>query len=683
MPQTENPNLSKAMIGYVRGIDGLRAIAVVAVLLFHLNHQILPGGYAGVDIFFVISGFVVTTSVLDREKTSFGSFVAHFYARRVLRIMPALIVMLIGTIIVWGMFAPESFLSSTSGDVAKSAFFGISNIVLAFNAEDYFSSSSDYNPFLHTWSLGVEEQFYLIFPFIMFWRQRRLAAGKSDYSAIVVAVLSLASLLASGILSTVNERYAFYLIPSRFWELGVGVFLALSATRWQTWLAANRTVFVSLACTSVLLLIAALAIPELPGYFPFPIAILSVCGTAGLIAVVTANQSFALSRLLSSGIPKWLGKASYSIYLWHWPVFVMMRWTSGLNTLTEQLIAGALALSLGFGSYFLVEQSVQKNLWLKSMPRWKVLAVGLSVVVFSAAVGYVLVRGKNHYSMSVTAHARDDWYPYFKPTKTEQNRCDLKIDISGFSGATLSKFSPTNCTVAPRGGRLFVVGDSHTGALAYILRQIAQSDALTTFVIERPGCPFLSLQGPSQSTSCDDFNGRLYDLFNRELHSGDVVVLASLRVRRITNQHAAHVDRSVTNEEPSTEKIREAESFMQYAQQKGVNVMWFAPSPIFPAPPFRCSDWFNKASPACEPGLSIPRGEMETRRLGVVTAMSKFAQEHSNVSVFDPLPILCNSNTCDAVDDQGPRFFDGDHLSGRGNELLLPSFRERVLQLVR
>lgn len=152
--------------GYVPHIDGLRAIAVLAVILFHLDPAWLPGGFTGVDVFFVISGFVVSASVHRLPPLSLGQSMLRFYARRIRRIAPALLACLLLTAVASVLFIPESWLSEASDKTGLMAFFGFSNWVLAAIGNDYFAPKAEFNPYTHTWSLGVEEQFYLLFPLL-------------------------------------------------------------------------------------------------------------------------------------------------------------------------------------------------------------------------------------------------------------------------------------------------------------------------------------------------------------------------------------------------------------------------------------------------------------------------------------------------------------------------------------
>ncbi|WP_321919168.1 acyltransferase family protein [Paraburkholderia tropica] len=202
-------------------IDGLRAIAVLSVIVYHLNASWLPGGFAGVDVFFVISGFVVAMSVSELRDISLGRFLAYFYARRLVRITPALVVMLLATFVASALFIPEAWLSSTNQRTGLWAFLGLSNFVLAADTGNYFSPIAEFNPFTHTWSLAVEEQFYLSFPWLFYMWLR----GRKSLSRWIILAALVGSFVCAIWLGRANQTYAFYMIWSRYWELAVGVLL--------------------------------------------------------------------------------------------------------------------------------------------------------------------------------------------------------------------------------------------------------------------------------------------------------------------------------------------------------------------------------------------------------------------------------------------------------------------------
>jgi len=199
---------------YLPYVDGLRAVAVLSVLTYHLSPSWLPGGLSGVDVFFVISGFIVSASVGARYDLKPLAFLQFFYARRLLRIAPAPVACLLITSLATTIFIPDSWLSDANQRTGLYAFFGLSNIVLATNSDNYFSPRSEFNPFTHTWSLGVEEQFYLVFPFIFFlWVVRH----RRRQTIALFGLLLLSSVAYAAWIARVNSNFAFFMFPSRFW----------------------------------------------------------------------------------------------------------------------------------------------------------------------------------------------------------------------------------------------------------------------------------------------------------------------------------------------------------------------------------------------------------------------------------------------------------------------------------
>ena len=392
-------------LGYIPAIDGLRAVAVLSVIAYHLRPGLLPGGFAGVDIFFAISGFVVTGSMMGQRFATLPAMLSHFYARRLVRIMPALLAMLLVTILINQMLIPEAWLSRAVPQTARFAFFGLSNIILATDTDGYFGVQAGFNPFTHTWSLGVEEQFYLFFPLLLFWHQK-LDSAKLEASRAVrlIAWVSVASFVLCGVLTWIEQKYAFYLIVGRFWELGLGMILCLTLPRWRAVLAQRRW----LAWAGLVTVAIALAIPD-GGNFPFPLALIPVLGTIVLIASVVASPDTPVARVLASRAPVAIGRLSYSLYLWHWPVFTLFRWTIGLERGVYQLAALALAFVLATLSYFLVERPFRRRAKAMARPSKRVVARMAAGTLVCAAFGFLLLTETQALSISVTRdHAI--WY---------------------------------------------------------------------------------------------------------------------------------------------------------------------------------------------------------------------------------------------------------------------------------
>lgn len=670
---------TRQSLGYIPAIDGLRALAVLSVVAYHLRPGLLPGGFSGVDIFFAISGFVVTGSMMGKHFDRLPAMLSYFYARRLVRIMPALLAMLLAAILVNQMLVPEAWLSRAVPQTARFAFFGLSNIILATDTDGYFGVQAGFNPFTHTWSLGVEEQFYLFFPLLLFWHQK-LDSAKLDTGRAVrlIGWVSAASFALCGILTWVEQKYAFYLIVGRFWELGLGMILCLTMARWQPLLAAwPRKWREALAGWSAAAVLVSLVLPD-GGGFPFPLAILPVFGTIGLIASVVASPETPVARLFGSAGPVAIGRLSYSLYLWHWPVFVMFRWTAGLDTLPLQCAALAIAFLFAILSFIFVEQPFRER--AKASARGPRRIVGRMAIGTLAcfALGFVMLVRTDALAIGVTRdhsswyaderHAPDPALAHCTVTATREGRVD--------------RWTPGKCGKPPAGFRVFAIGDSHNTAYAPNYRQLAAELGVPVASYFHPGCPFLRLIQPMDvRRRCAGFYRTFYDDLRTQGRPGDVVFLPGLRLTRLINQfgHDAAHDTPIDNS-LSIVAIAEAQATLARLQAAEFRVVIEAPKPVFPAPPFRCADWYDRGNPICAGGMTIARDRALAMRRHVMGAMGDLAGRYPALRVWDPFPTLCPGDPCRAFDATGkPLFFDGDHLSGHGNDIVYPGLRDAIL----
>src|ERR1700754_333728 len=305
-------------------VDGLRAIAVLSVVLYHINPQMLPGGFVGVDVFFVVSGFVVTMSSLSRGGSSAFDFFTEFLARRCRRILPALIVCLLVTSLASALWIPASWLSDSIPRTGRLAFFGLGNFALARGASDYFSPLAAFNPFTHTWSLAVEEQFYFLAP-LLIWSWIR--GGRWRWAAVAVLVLTgMTSYVHAWRSTSSDSTSAYYLLSTRFWEIGSGVALAWTvSTRPDSGpqRASHETLQRWGSLFALMLLMTSL-IASRPETFPGRGAWMPVAATMLLLGSFhCAAASLWTTRVLGFKPLVRLGQLSYSLYLWHWPVIVI------------------------------------------------------------------------------------------------------------------------------------------------------------------------------------------------------------------------------------------------------------------------------------------------------------------------------------------------------------------------
>jgi len=347
---------------YRPDIDGLRAIAVLAVVAFHAFPEFIGGGFVGVDIFFVISGYLITGNILTGIADGSFSF-ADFYARRARRIFPALILVLAVCLLVgWGLLSPDEYERLAAYAVAGAAF--VSNF-LSWTETGYFDREGEVKLLLHLWSLGIEEQFYLCWPLLL-WLGARTRVGAYRSAALPLCLLvTLASFALNLQLTPDDPVAAFYFPFARFWELTGGGVLAIlvplrNATARGTAID-RRSGFISVAGAALLVLSFSLVRAEhgFPGWW----ALLPVSGACCLIG---AGPDAWVNRALSLRLPRWLGVISYPLYLWHWPLLVFPRIFSG-ETAEWPVRCGAVAAAvvLAHLTYVLIERPLRFNFRLR------------------------------------------------------------------------------------------------------------------------------------------------------------------------------------------------------------------------------------------------------------------------------------------------------------------------------
>ena len=298
-------------------IEGLRAVAVLLVLAYHARVPGWTGGYIGVDVFFVVSGFLITSMIVRELATTGRIDLVTFYARRARRLLPASLVVIALTVLASAIVLPPLRAMDVAGDGAAAALY-VSNIRFVLQATDYLQSELDPSPLLHFWSLGVEEQFYLVWPALLM-----LAAGRGANVrriAIAIGVVALASFVLSLAWTASDAPLAFFLLPARAWELALGAGIALGAVRLARIPANVGTAGVAVGLG--LILIGALTFDSFT-VFPGWAVLLPVVGS-GLVIVGGLRRPLGpLSRLLAIRPMQWVGGISYSLYLWHWPLLVL------------------------------------------------------------------------------------------------------------------------------------------------------------------------------------------------------------------------------------------------------------------------------------------------------------------------------------------------------------------------
>ena len=674
---------------YRQDIDGMRALAVVSVMLYHLNGPTwLPGGYVGVDIFFVISGFVVSASLAASSQRGFSQFLTEFYARRLARIAPALVIMLVVSALLATLFVPKAWLSNFSEATALAAFLGFSNWVLQHNTDVYFGPQAEFNPYTHTWSLGVEEQFYLVCPLLLFlWVRTRSGRGSRQpiWPTVLLVLLGVTSLVGSAWATKAGPNAAFYSIQFRFWELAAGAALfqlstARSAGPTGVQLLATHGPWLGLALVGAVLIFAD------PSHFPFPWAIPVVAGTLLLLGGVHASRDHPVRRWFANSKAVWIGKRSYSLYLWHWPILVLMRWTVGLESLTERLVAALATFIVASTSYRLVELPLRHNAGIQAFrPAFRIAGFLMMVLIGRSAAQRLFWRSSSIQLSTVSRH-KSDWYAENRMPYPDSLRraCAVDITVTSFHGGGVTSFHPQRCRRTSREGKLAVLGDSHATMYFPMLEELSAEEGVTVSVYTIPGCSYLPLMVPMAvaTPGCRAFMQAASQQVIGSGMGGDMLFLPSLRQWRFGDQWASFESRDfekmtdgIEARENRERAVEEATSWLRPFSDRGMDILFEAPTPIFRSPAFRCSDWFNASNPVCRGGLTQPRSYLERLRAPILAAMGRVAAVVPRVQVWDPFRILCPEEHCTALRDGRPLFFDGDHLSAFGNAVVYPSFK--------
>ncbi len=435
---------------YRAEIDGLRSLAILPVVAFHSGLPGFSGGFTGVDVFFVISGFLITGIILAELEA--GRFsIAEFYKRRVLRILPALAATLLATIVAaFALMLPNEFLA-TGRSLAATALF-LSNVYF-WRAAGYFDAAAEMKPLLHTWSLAVEEQFYIFFPLLLMaaarWFGRRHVA--------VIGLVSLASFLLCLPLTKAAPSAAFYLLPARIWELGLGALIAAGAAPRLApgFRAGAPWLGVALIGYGVFGLSAADPFPGWRALFP--------CLGAGLVLAYGAGTP--VGALLGRAAPVHVGRISYSLYLWHWPVIVFWRLAQGQEPtpggVAAMILISFLAAEL---SWRFVETPFRSGA-VRALPASRVLAGGIAGLAGLLFLGGLVARTGGAWRDYPEAALRVAAYTAYPGTPDHAYQFGDGCSISGYTEEGAA-FDAARClTLDPARKNYLIVGDSHAGAL--------------------------------------------------------------------------------------------------------------------------------------------------------------------------------------------------------------------------
>jgi peptidoglycan/LPS O-acetylase OafA/YrhL len=654
-------------------IDGLRLLAVIAVIINHFNKEIIPCGYLGVDIFFVISGYVITSSLADRQHKNFGDFILGFYSRRIKRLVPALVLCVFLGSVAISLFDPDPDISIKTG---VTALFGFSNLFLFKQSTDYFGISAELNAFTQTWSLGVEEQFYFLFPFLVWFSGfGRQAAKGSRNLWLGVGGLSIASMIVFLFLSTTNEPAAYFLMPSRFWELGAGcmLFLGLRSKNQSLTSIASRINPTGLLC----LLILALFIPRTPLIFAVVANLLVVVMT--VLAIASMRSGTIAYNLLTQPQVVSLGLISYSLYLWHWVVLAISRWTIGIHWWSIPIQLG-LMLLLAVVSYQYVEKPLRAMEW--SALRWKTIGYGIGVVTGTAVTILALSNDRIMYLGSKNNDDKLQRASTLLQNSTHHDR--LKITASGglIDTCNMTPHQLTGKKYRPKPNvnqtfidkclehtvgkkKVVLIGDSFADVMAKHVSVLASERGYAFAGMFGYGCPYpLRKKYISNSTAqgCEIDTGFLQKSIVSHLGAGDILVL---RLYFPKEQYINYLHRDSLP--PVDAYDREILALLAEVKRKQASMVVIGSNPTREVVTPGCANpqWFNILQrDSCRP-IDVSKSPKTAFALAHDRHLTKILAGVPGVRFVPVAAMFCDlqQHSCPIEMDGGLVYFDEQHLT--------------------
>ena len=633
-------------------IDGLRAFAVIAVIINHFNKDILPSGYLGVDIFFVISGFVITSSLYQRQTKNFKDFISGFYERRIKRLVPALSFFVLITSIVICLFNPTPKLSLLTG---LTSLFGLSNLYLFRESTDYFAQSTDLNVFTHTWSLGVEEQFYILFPLLIwfsgFGRQTKNGARNLF---LVVGSLAITSLIGFIYLYPINQSAAYFLMPTRFWEMATGCLIFITFEKKASIEKLLKKI------PPILLLALILGVM----YLPISLATTSTVAIVFLSAMTIASlkKGTAAYKFFTNNKVVYLGQISYSLYLWHWGVLSISRWTIGIHWWSV-LLQVALMFGLAFTSYRWIETPLRKGNWFGK--RWKTLVASGGVLVTLS--GGIVALGKPLKGKLYTGTGKIDiTYPkYLSGDECLEN---------------ISNYTRCNFIDNKSDRTLWVIGDSHVDVLDFAVAQVAKSHSmnLRLYYATATAFPAVGYYRPANkrkdTQSIDDFRFLEKELY-RQIKFGDIILL-SIRLPYFFGGTYYEYPRFfrkdgsfVTRENYFNDWITSVKNLSKNVDKQGAKIIIQTPTPEWEKEHNKfCStinkQWFNSMQVR---NCQIKSKFFIDQKTGLYShlfeKLNKLSNSHNNIYLFDTYKVVCPESTCSFTMDGVDIYRNDNHIS--------------------
>jgi len=657
---------------YRPDIDGLRAVAVLSVVLFHAFPSLMKGGFIGVDIFFVISGFLITKilfSNLDNNKFS----VVDFYSRRINRIYPALLVVLVFCLCFgWFALLADEFKQLGKHTAGGAGF--VANLVL-WSETGYFDNLSETKPLLHLWSLGIEEQFYIVWPLLL-WAVWKVRAHKLS----VIVLIFAASFLANVLTVTGDPSAAFYSPLTRFWELlagsllayssmyhGTGRALSLTAARLPTGKSlpdnSNALLANGVSLTGSVLIAVGLFTITKENMFPGYWALLPVLGSA--LVISAGPEAWINKYILSNRLMVFIGLISFPLYLWHWPLLSFVRVIEGEVPATENRAA---AVAIAFAGAFLTYQFVEKPVRFRAKGAKRTVGLLLLMIVTGTA-GYLV-------------YSKDGVPNRAMMTDLVKKSNDLNIyTLSKCENEELKKIGMSWCNQSHEGKPVEVIlwGDSHAEHLFPGIKSSFQENWL---IIGRHSCPPILGENEwltsAPGSECAHANDKAIEIIRQS--PAHTVVLSWLGNVYFTDKGITPEHKRIADDNPQNRYVIGEANDVSHKQElflkgmkasiqailaSGKKVVLVKDTPEFLLDPRAC---LFRPMKIRTQDCSVTTAAYEERSKAYTALLQELSSMSSDITVFDTASIFCDDKKCSPNTADDMFFRDGHHLSNTGSQ---------------
>lgn len=655
------------LVKYRADIDGLRAVAVLPVVLYHAGVPGITGGFIGVDVFFVISGFLIT-SIIATEISENRFSLLSFYERRARRILPALTMVVLSTFVIgWFFLLPQEYKDLGHSALATALFLSNVYFMLEFN---YFAPAAEFAPLLHTWSLAVEEQFYLFFPpmlaLLIGWRGPRAALW-------VVFGLSGLSLMAAVVILPIKPDWVFYLIFFRAWELGVGALLALSIFPTPRRLLLREVI----GTVGILAILVPVFLYDASTPFPGLAAVPPVLGAAAIIYVGANGSSCIINKILAHRFLVWIGLISYSLYLWHWPILAFLRIGRAQVSLplTVGLIAVAVSVLIAWMSYAFIERP------FRARPPYGFTGKAIFALSGTMLLAMVMIAGVLHVANGVPSRLtplETEIAAVSQDRNPDRGECQGRLPEKGLCAVG-------GPTVDGESIDFLFWGDSHAEAMKSGLDLAAQAAGQSGLFVGIDAClPIKQLRRQPEARWCTEMSHSVW-AFLEERTDISLVILSARWV--------LSVEGSRYRQEAGSPVILEWSGHADARPDKIDNASLVEAGLIATVLELVASGReVVILGQVPEVGWDVPnvlaRGEMlgwlygppklteadlEARAATTEEILARVAATNSAVRYLRLSDIFCADGTCSVVDEGGlPLYADDDHISRGTAERLLP-----------